>query len=306
MVWQKIGRIYDPNSKKRHPKLETHSANPLPVHMKGDIFRVFYSARDSKKRSSVGAFDFDIKKLEIVYDHYEPFFVHGPKGTYYESGVSVGGCYSVGNITYMLFMGWQNENGKHWRGDIGRLTLSEDLGLSLKDNTPLITISDIDPVSLSYPFVVKKNSEYKMWYGSTLKWESRNTEMVHVINSATSLDGDIWNLDGLAIPYYKNVCQAFSRPTVLVNNDESYDMWFSFRSGLNDKYKIGHAYSLNSLDWEIDLSPKGLETSKVGWDSDMMEYPYAIDHKGKRYMFYNGNGYGNTGIGLAMFRSQNG
>ena len=33
----------------------------------------------------------------------------------------------------------------------------------------------------------------------------------------------------------------------------------------------------------------------------MMEYPYVIDHKGTRYMFYNGNDYGKTGIGLAIF-----
>ena len=73
MYWKKIGRIFDPNSKKRHPKLKTHAANPLPVKIKDDIYRVFYSARDSKNRSSVGAFDFDIHKLKIIKDHWEPF-----------------------------------------------------------------------------------------------------------------------------------------------------------------------------------------------------------------------------------------
>ena len=69
-----------------------------------------------------------------------------------------------------------------------------------------------------------------MWYGSTLKWESKKMEMVHVINSATSTDGHAWSLDGLAIPYQLNLCQAFSRPTVLINSNKSYDMWFSYRA----------------------------------------------------------------------------
>ena len=28
----------------------------------------------------------------------------------------------------------------------------------------------------------------------------------------------------------------------------------------------------------------------------MVEYPFVFDHRGSRYMLYNGNGYGATGI----------
>jgi len=33
----------------------------------------------------------------------------------------------------------------------------------------------------------------------------------------------------------------------------------------------------------------------------MIEYPYVFYHKEKRYMLYNGNGFGKTGFGLAVF-----
>lgn len=300
MSWNKLGRIFDPESKERHHKLATHAANPLPVHMGGDIYRVFYSARDSLNRSSVGAFDINLVTLEVMCEHFDPFFTHGEQGSYYEHGVSVGGCYSVDGIVYMLFMGWQNTDGKHWRGDIGRLLLDNKLELSIKDESPLIGISSVDPISLSYPFVIKEKWGYKMWYGSTLEWESQDTEMIHVINSATSLDGESWSLEGLAVPYHKNLCQAFSRPTVIRNGDGSLDMWFSYRGAKGEKYKIGHAYSPDSISWELELSPLGLETSAHGWDSDMVEYPYAVEHKGKRFLFYSGNDYGKTGIGLAV------
>jgi hypothetical protein len=32
----------------------------------------------------------------------------------------------------------------------------------------------------------------------------------------------------------------------------------------------------------------------------MIEYPFVFDHKGQRYMLYNGNDYGKTGFGLAI------
>ena len=48
------------------------------------------------------------------------------------------------------------------------------------------------------------------------------------------------------------------------------------------------------------MNAVGIDVSKNGWDSEMICYPYVFDHKGKRYMLYNGNGYGKTGFGLAV------
>jgi hypothetical protein len=33
----------------------------------------------------------------------------------------------------------------------------------------------------------------------------------------------------------------------------------------------------------------------------MIEYPFVFDHQGSRYLLYNGNNYGETGVGLALF-----
>ena len=34
------------------------------------------------------------------------------------------------------------------------------------------------------------------------------------------------------------------------------------------------------------------EHGETGWDSEMIAYPFVFDHKGNRYMLYNGNSYG--------------
>ena len=45
----------------------------------------------------------------------------------------------------------------------------------------------------------------------------------------------------------------------------------------------------------------GITASESGWDSETVEYPDVFDSGGTRFMLYNGNRYGQTGFGLAVF-----
>ncbi len=299
--WQKLGLLYCPSETNQHPKLLSHAANPLPVHLHEDIYRIYFSGRDANNRSSVGAVDIDIVSLKIIQEHHQPFFEHGPEGSFYADGVSIGNCYHVDGVQYMLFMGWQNPKDGHWRGDIGRLIVQPDLSLLLESEVPFISTNAIDPISLSYPWVQKaENGGYHMWYGSTTTWDAGNGEMLHVINYGSSHDGQHWERKGLAVPYELGRAQAFSRPTVIGNIETGYEMWFSYRSGGGEKYHIGYALSRDGLKWELALDHVDIDVSLVGWDSEMIEYPFVFEHKNKRYMLYNGNHYGKTGFGIAV------
>ena len=302
--WRKLGLLYAPTGPNRHPKLASHAANPLPVQLHGDVYRIFYSGRDAANKSSVGAVDIDIVTREIVTDHRDPFFEHGAPGGFYESGVSIGNCYEAGGVRYMLFMGWQTPPGEHWRGDVGRLIVRPNLTLELDGSAPFMSASDVDPISLSYPWV-RRNDDggFDMWYGSTASWDAGNGEMLHQLNHASSTDGHQWNRQGPAVPYEIGVAQAFSRPTVAGGPEEGFDMWFSYRGAPGKTYRIGHAASKDGRKWELSLNETGLEVAAEGWDSEMTEYPFVFDHKGQRYMLYNGNGFGKTGFGLAVLES---
>jgi hypothetical protein len=48
----------------------------------------------------------------------------------------------------------------------------------------------------------------------------------------------------------------------------------------------------------------GLAVSQSGWDSESVAYPFVFDHAGRRYMLYNGNGYGLTGFGIAELEAE--
>ena len=300
MRWKKMGQTYAPRT--AHPKLLTYAANPLAMLLTEDVYRVFYSGRDDQNRSSVSYVDVDIVKNEVIYVHNEPVFEHGLVKSFYSDGVSIGNCYEADGKRYILFMGWQTPLGGHWRGDIGRLILHDDFSLTLDSENPFMAASDIDSISLSYPWVMAVNSGYKMWYGSTITWDAGNGEMLHVLNYASSSDGHLWRQHGLSVPYKLGVAQAFSRPTV-IKDDSGFHMWFSYRSGSGERYRIGYAYSLTGENWELRLAEIGIDVSGSGWDSEMIEYPFVFDHKGQRYMLYNGNGNGKTGFGLAKLNA---
>ncbi|WP_284358983.1 hypothetical protein [Candidatus Phycosocius spiralis] len=299
--WKKLGQLYVPRESGQHPKLISHAANPLPVHMAGDVYRIFFSARDEQHRSSVGAVDVDIVQHKVITEHQNPFFAHGPVGSFYSDGVSIGNCYEANGVRYMLFMGWQNPPTGHWRGDIGRLIVTPQLSLQQDGEQFFMGSDSTDPISLSYPWVqARPSGGFDMWYGSTLTWDAGNGEMLHVIQHASSDDGSNWSRTGLAVPYEIGSAQAFSRPTVVLNDGGGFEMWFSFRNGSGEKYRIGYAKSEDGKKWTLDLKNTGIDVSPSGWDSEMIEYPFVFDHNGARYMLYNGNGYGKTGFGLAV------
>jgi len=296
MKWKKLGKIFE--FKSINNSLLTHASNPLAVYLKDDIFRVFFSARNKDNKSSVGFVDLDILTKEIKYTSNKTTFKYGREDSFYSHGVSIGNLYQMQNENYILFMGWQINSNEHWRGDIGRLLLEGGAKLSLRPDNVFIGCDVEDKISLSYPWVMFDEGIYKMWYGSTIDWSSSNTEMVHVIKYATSKNGETWDKHGLAIPFEIGVAQAFSKPTV-VRDESGYHMWFSYRSGDGTKYRIGYAYSKDGLKWNREEN-SGIDVSKEGWDSEMICYPFVFEHKGNKYMLYNGNEYGKTGFGLAV------
>jgi len=76
------------------------------------------------------------------------------------------------------------------------------------------------------------------------------------------------------------------------------------QGGGGETYRIGYAQSVDGKNWELNLEEAGIDVSSEGWDSEMIEYPFVFDHKGERYMLYNGNGFGKTGFGLAVLNNE--
>ena len=79
-------------------------------------------------------------------------------------------------------------------------------------------------------------------------------------------------------------------------------MWYSYRGGpFSNNYKIGYAESSDGIHWnrKDDLITFLPCIDNNQWDEEMECYPYIFDYNKRRYMLYNGNGYGQSGFGIA-------
>lgn len=264
------------------------------------LVRVYFSPRDHLKRSEVWFFDFSIREpSRIVSVSKKPLLTHGQLGSFDEFGTMLGSIVSNGTRTLVFYTGWSRTYGVPYNNSIGVAELSSDGSITRLGEGPVMTRTLHEPYSCASPFVTYDGGMYKMWYASMDKWEDSQNGPKHFYNIkfATSSDGVTWNRDCQVAIDYQSECEyAFGRPFVRVD-DGFYRMWYSFRG---ENYQIGYAESRNGVDWERKDHQAGISAGDSGWDSQMIEYPHIFELNGVRYMLYNGNGYGSSGIGLAL------
>jgi hypothetical protein len=148
---------------------------------------------------------------------------------------------------------------------------------------------------------------WKMWYASTTGFliAGGKPEPVYQIRYAESPNGREWIRPNVTCVDYTFDGEANVRPCVL-KEAGLYRMWYCFRGSMDfrtDKrqsYRMGYAESRDGIHWKRLDELVGIDRSEQGWDSLMIEYPFVYEHRGVKHMLYNGNGFGETGIGYAV------
>jgi predicted GH43/DUF377 family glycosyl hydrolase len=283
--------------------MRTHAANPVAEPCGADLFRIYFSCRDERNRSSIGWVEVDLRRpKEIIRVSDAPVIGPGRIGTFDDSGTSMGWLVRRGSQRYLYYLGWNLGVTVPWRNSIGLAISADPEGEFVRQSeAPVMDRSREDPFSISYPCVLIERERWHMWYGSNLGWGPEQTDMVHVLKHAESADGVHWVRDGgVAVGFNADNEYAMSKPCV-IHEGGRYRMWYSFRGAA---YRIGYAESEDGRNWVRHDERVGLTVSDSGWDSETVEYPFVFDHAGRRYMLYNGNGYGLTGLGIAELESE--
>ena len=140
-----------------------------------------------------------------------------------------------------------------------------------------------------------------MWYGSNLAPAVGNADMRHAIKFARSRDGIHWKRDGTTVVGFATKSEyALARPSVVKVGDRLL-MCFACRG---ERYRLGAASSDDGVNWTRLDATMGLGPSEQGWDSEMTCYPALFWHRDRLWLAYNGNGYGATGFGLAVWEGR--
>ena len=303
----KKGVIFNVDGK--YPWSQTHAQIPSPDVLPNDRIRIYYSTRDSLNRSLTSFVEVAAQNpLEVLYVHDRPILEFGDLGCFDDRGVMPSCVVTHNGTKYLYYCGWNTSTTVRYRNSIG-LAVSEDGGLTFRRAFagPIMDRTKDEPHLVVTPHVIVEDGIWKMWYCGCTGWKLVNgiTEPQYLIKYAESEDGINWQRDNRVIIPYKHESEAIGRP-VVVHEKGTYKMWFSYRN-IDDyrtdrkkSYHIGYAESPDNISWERKDEQAGIELSAEGWDSEMMAYPYIVDYKDKRYMFYNGNGFGRSGFGYAL------
>jgi hypothetical protein len=301
MSWRKRGRIIDPAC--HGSWIVSHASVPCVLRLDEERWRVYFSGRDEENRSQTGFLDLalvDEEVPEILVLSDEPVLRPGAVGMFDDAGAMASCLVERDGDVYLYYIGWNRAVSVPFRNAVG-LAVSTDGGLTFErvSSGPLLDRSIHDPGFTASTWVLIEDGIWRMWYLSCLGWEQTGEGLHHRyhIKYAESSDGVQWRRDGrVCIDFASDGEYAISRPCVIREPTGLYRMWYSHRG---TRYRIGYAESQDGLSWERRDTERGLEPSATGWDSEMVEYPCVFDRENRRYLIYNGNGYGATGLGLA-------
>lgn len=267
------------------------------------MYRVFFASRDDKNRSHIGWFDIDLHQPERVLKQGEqPVLEPGPLGHFDGDGVYPASVVRANGRVSLYTIGWNaGLRPPMFYSSIG-LAFSGDDGMTFCRHScvPIMARSEHDPCLVTSPVVLREEGGWRMWYVSGYRWEesSQGLRSRYHVKYAESHDGITWRRDGRtciaeAAPDETNIARC-----CVLKQSNRYRAWYSYARG--NGYRVGYAESTDGLQWIRKDGQLTFRSSGQGWDDKMQAYPYVVEHRGRLYMFYNGNGFGRDGIGLAV------
>ncbi len=305
--WIKKELIFKPSGEFGWSK--THAQVPFAHILNKDTVRFFFATRNEFSQSSVGFVDADIEHPEKVkFISSEPSFQKGNPGYFDDSGTMPSWFLNHQNKLYLFYTGWNRSETASYRLSIG-LAESTDNGLSFNRvfDGPIMDRSIYDPIWVGQPCVMIENGIWRMWYLSCEKiiYYNNHPEPFYNVKYAESKDGIQWERKNQICLGFDSFIVAIGRPCVYKENG-IYKMLYSYRNAegyrgdASKSYRIGYAESTDGIDWSRKDNLIDLKSNVAEWESMMQEYCTTYIHKDKRYLVYNGNGFGSSGFGYAI------
>lgn len=314
MKWIKKGLVFATDH--NYPWMVSHAQVPIVDRLDEERLRIYFGVRDASNQTTTTFIEVDASNpSNVLRVHNQQVLSLGRLGCFDDSGAMPSWLVNRGSEKWLYYIGWNAGVTVPYRNSIG-LAISVDGGSTFERayDGPIIDRTFAEPHFVGSSCVLSDSGTWRMWYLSTVRWEFHDgkPEPYYHIKYAESKDGVVWQRDGrVCIDFRSPEEGGISRPCV-IKDGSLYRMWYSYRGGVgyrtrgSQSYRIGYAESPDGLTWQRLDDLAGIDISESGWDSYMIEYPYVFDHLGSRYLFYNGNGFGRSGLGYAVLDAENG
>jgi hypothetical protein len=302
MTWRKLGLVFeatgDPSWAASHP------AVPTTLMLDDERIRVYVAIRDRDNVGRVGWIDVDAADPRRVIGTADtPALDVGEPGTFDDNGVTPMCLVAYDGCLYLYYIGW--ELGVRVRYHLfAGLAVSEDGGETFVRvrRTPILERSD-DELQVRTAPHVRRTAEgtWRMWYIAGSSWVEREGKQVPSYNMRHQESRTLHDWGPVGEVVLETVGPdefGFGRPFV-VEDGGTFRMWYSIRS-FSKGYRLGYAESPDGLRWTRMDDQVGIDVSPDGWDSTMLCFASLQPTRYGTYLFYNGNDYGATGLGVAV------
>ena len=303
MCWKKLGTLVVPNE--RLSWCTTHTGPSFVTSLGGEP-KLFVTGRDSDNCSHIGVFtlNWESGKLSVITESAREVFSPGELGTFDESGVSYPWIVHHEGRVFMYYVGWVSGGRTRFQNYTG-LAISEDGGFTFRrpQSVPILDRTRDEPFGSGSCAVWVDQDGWKMIYTSFEPWigDSHKARPRYRLKEALSDDGISWNRTGRVVVDFSHPDEHIIGKPMLLKDSDVTRLWYSHRGSA---YRIGYAESANGRDFVRMDDRVGIDVSVTGWDSEMIEYAYVFDLGGDRFMIYNGNDFGRTGLGYARLERQ--
>ena len=315
--WARKGRIIAPGF--AGPRSQSRVSAPSVVRLKNGQLRMYFwtSGKGHQYIYAAEASPNNPYDWKLVKE--EPMLGPSPAGNINDKGPSFPWVIQRDDGSWLMYyVTWGSWVPPDELSNRTGLAISNDEGIHWKVlKEPLLPLGkpgEYDAGVTGSVAVLRTGSQtYQMWYTAgeryaILDWIRPGFKrgIVH-IGYAVSRDGIEWvkskkpvlspRLD--AVRSYEAVV---SKSGITLMNG-TYHMWLSvFTMQDGGGYRLNYARSKDVLHWERFTEEEIMPLTPGGFDSDHQSYANVIEQGDELWMFYVGNTFGSTGIGLATMK----
>ena len=300
MKWRKLGLLWSPSGER--PWARSHAMIPTPVQKPDGGIRLLVGCTDENTVGRIGWIDLAPNDpTRVIAEADSPVFDIGRAGTFDDNGVVPLCAVRVDDKLRLYYSGFQMQRKVPYT-IFSSLAYGTPNGTDFRraSETPILDRGPTELFFRAAPFVMRVGTRWRMWYIGGSDWtESEGKSLpVYSLCHAESEDGINWPRAGQVCFRPEQPHEiGFGRPWVMRDAD-GFRLWYSVRSV--NGYRLGYATSTDGLLWKRRDAEVGIAPSTEGWDSEMICYACIQQIGDELVMFYNGNGYGRSGVGGAI------
>ncbi|MGU3480086.1 hypothetical protein [Methylobacterium sp. D48H] len=283
--------------------LQTHAMLPTPIVL-SDRIRVYFSSCDADLRGRIFCVDLGLDHPHPVI-HFDPTPVLnlGAAGCFDADGVNPCHLDIVDGVWRLYYVGWRRLTQDVPYTLLAGLAVSEDRGKTFArwKAEPVLPPTSDEGYFRTAPFVRRIGDRFEILYiGGNRFVRSPSGKMLprYAIRRSRSADGIHWSDPAEDVLLPDEACGeiGFGRPRV--------EMLPGYKPVLMVSVRTEQAYTLMMCPWDegkVDRSRlvQVIDTAGQAWASEMTCFGATCQVEGRTLLFYNGNGFGQTGFGLA-------